>query len=403
MRTRKRTLYVATESTYGADPDTDGSDYSQVPAITIGDLKDGKEQLATDYFTGRAHGRTAPVTGRDGWSFDVTVPLIGLSAAAGDGGAPPANDWLDIFLTHIFGTQYQITGEGISAAGSTTTLTLDTDQATLTLQSPIAIGLASVPSGAPRLQMGVITVDSVLDRTYTPASTGVTDSAIVFGSNTYRPDDDGGASLAFVYRMDGLAYTLLGGRCTAASIKMESPGKIVTMSMSFAGDTKTYADLVSAGQKQTLDMAVAMATTPIKGLLSPMCFGTTYYTISSFDFDFGIAATEIGSTAAVNGRAGYESVSMAPTLKCTPLYTDALLNLKRDITAGRLLLQLGAGLSNHPTVQNAIGIFAEQAVATVADHTDDNGVVRQGMEFKLCDAVNFDASTASQFFQMSRF
>lgn len=405
MRTRKRRLYVWTESTYGTDPDADGSDYVQVPALEIGDLKDGLELLETGYLTGRAHARTAPIPGRDGWSFDVTVPLIGLATAAGDGVSTStvAGDWLDVFLDHIFGAGTDTVGEGVGAGSGANTLVIDTLQATHLNQNIVAVWEATFPTAGIRTQLAMITANGASTTlTTAPAWEHTpTTGAMLYGNRWWAPDDDGGASLCFTYVMDNIGYTLLGGRCTAASIKMESPGKIWKMSMTFSGDTKTYADLSTAGQKQSLDMMTATATTPVKGMLSPVWHGTTQYAVSSIEIDLGISAAEVGSTAATNGRAGYESISLAPTVKVTPLYTNAIANLKRNATAGRLLIQMGSGVLSGSTI-NCMAFACEQAVAHAADHTDDNGMVRQSVEFKVCDAVNFDASTASRIFQIAR-
>lgn len=401
MRTRKRTLYVANEATYGTDPDADGSDYMQVPTLELGVIKDGAEQLATGYFVGRAHGMTAPVIGRDGWSLDFTVPLMGLATAAGDGtaGSSVAVDWLDSFLQHIFGTATSVTGEGLATAGSATTCTLDA-ATPYANQDILPVYQAAVPAVA-RTQLNVVTAGGgTTSLTLAPGwsdygTNPPTGAAQGYGYKLYQPSDEGGLSLAFVYADGTTNHTLLGGRCTACTIKMDSPGQIWKMAMTFSGDSR-----LTSG-KGSMDVVTAVTTTPLKGLLSPIWHGTTQYAVSSIEIDLGIAAAEQGSTAAANGRAAFESMSMAPTIKCTPLYTEAILNLKRNATKGRLLVQMGAGVLSSGVI-NCIGIAAEEAHASAVETTDDGGRVRQSVEFTVSDAVNFDASTASRFFQVAR-
>src|SRR3990167_1491320 len=97
-RTKKRAVWVNTESTYGTDADAnaDGAEYTWIPAFTISDLKDGKEPLETNYATGRPW-KTAPIAGPDGWEFTITTPVIGMASVAADTAAAStvSDDWLD--------------------------------------------------------------------------------------------------------------------------------------------------------------------------------------------------------------------------------------------------------------------------------------------------------------------
>lgn len=393
-RTRKKTLYIDTETSYGSDPSANGSGYAYVPALEIGELQDTKALLETNYFTGRNFD-TAPVAGRDGWTLDVVTPLIGLSAAAGDGGSPPADDWLDALLLHTLGAQTQVNGEGVASVGGSTSVTLDTD--IYDVQQVIAVHEDDIPSAlGERTQFALITVDGGAGAyTISPAwVTNPTGAAVAYGSNMYSPTDAGGNSLALHVIQDDVSYTLLGARCTSARI-VSRQGEINRLELSFSGDSKT------AGTKASLPAVTQQTLTPTKALLSPFWFAGTSYATHEVTIDLGITAAEQPSTAAVNGRAGFELIRVGPTVTVQPLFADALQNLKRNVTLGRLLVQLGAGVLSGGVI-NALAFHAEEAHAVDANPVDENGRLRAALTFKVSDKVEFSSGVASRFMQLLR-
>ena len=393
-RTRRTALFLASEAgSYSTDPSANGSGYVYVPVIgQMSLLKDGLRLLETNYHTGRNF-PTPPVAGPDGWSFDCTVPLNGLSTAAGDGVTPVANDWLDILLTHIFGSQTVVDGEGFNAGSNSTLWVLDTSP--YALQHLIPAFEAGIPSAAPRTQWGLATADAGSGNyTVAPTQSGnPTTAAIAYGTKAYQFDDDGGNSLAFVYRQDDVDYTCLGGRCTGATI-MAAVGELVVLKLSFAGDTKTQE------AKGSLP-AITANTRTLRSLLSPAWFNNTQYPTSKIEIDLGITAVVRESTQAANGRANYELVYAAPKVMIEPIYADAITTLKRAQTAGRLLVQLGGGLLSGG-VLNAMAFHAEQAVAMEADATDASGIIRQGVTFQVTDPVEFSAGVSARYCQLVR-
>lgn len=392
-RTRKSALFVATESTYGTDPSASGAGYAYVPALgQIGALKDGLQLLETKYHTGRNF-PTAPVAGADGWSFDVEVPMNGFATAAGDSGSVPANDWFDILLTHVFGSQTTVIGRGVGVGSTTTSFVLDLD--TYNVQHVMPVYEASVPTGAARTQWALITVDAGTG-TYTVAPTQTqapTTAATAYGTNAYQFDDDGGSSLAFVYRQDDVDYTLLGARCTGGTITAEL-GQIIRLKLSFAGDTKTQE------AKGSLPVIVAYSRT-LRTLLSPVWFNNTQYATRKIEVDLGITAAVQESTQAVNGRANYELIYAAPKVMIEPLFTNAIQNLKRNQTQGRLLVQFGAGVLASGAL-NTMAFHAEQAVVIEADPVDENGRVRNAVTLQVTDPVEFTSGVNARYCQLLR-
>lgn len=395
-RTRKTAIWIGEEATYRTAPA--GSAHLYVPALSIGPLKDGMQLLETNYFTGRNF-PTAPEVGADGWSFDFEVGLIGLASAAGEAVSVGADDWLDVILEHIFAESTDVVGVGVGIGSTTTTLVLDSAPSGYARQLLVPFFETSIPSAAAaRTQWTVLTVDAA--GTFTgcvPSFTAPSTAAIAYGSKTYLPSDAGGTTRSFVYRRDDLDYTLLGGRCTAASIIAEE-GQLVRLKLTFSGDTKT--------QETTAGLpAIIQQTQPVvRALLSPFWFNGTSYDTRKIEIDFGIQAAEQEATGATNGRANWDSIGMKPTVIVEPLFAAAFETIKRTPTRGRLLVQLGSGVLASARI-NALAVHAEQAALMTADQMDENGRVRHGLTFQLTDPVDFQTGAtglAAHFFKIVR-
>lgn len=396
-RTRKSALYIANESTYGTDPSANGSGYTYVPVLgQMGMLKDGKQLLETNYHT-RRNFPTAPEVGADGWSFDFEVPLIGLTTAAGDGAAPGADDWADTLHEHVFAESVDVSGEGVGSGSTTSSLVLDTD--IYNVQQLVPVYEASVPTAAPRTQWMLLAADAGTGTygTITPTQDQApTTAAVAYGTKTYQPSDTGGASVAFVYCQDDVVYTLLGGRCTSAVIVAEN-GQIVRVKYSFSGDSKTE----DTSGKSALPAIAAFTQPACKALLSPVWFNGTKYATRMIEVDLGIAAAVQEATAATNGRGDYESIELKPKVTIEPIFTNAIQNLKRTPTRGRLLIQFGGGVLSSGQL-NTCAIHCEQAAVTEADPKDDQGRIRNAVVFQVTDAVEFSTGVAARFFQFVR-
>lgn len=381
---KRRSLYYDLESSYGVDPSASGSGYTRIPALSIGDLKPGREHLETNYFTGRQLG-TAAIAGVDGWSFDVETPWIGFTTAAGDGVSPQAADWLDDLLSMIFGTSGDLDGEGVGASSTTTNLILDTD--VKSIQDVICIANQSAINRA----MWCVAITDPADGTYDIAptlETAPTTAAIAYGTRAHYPDlTTQPVTGAFVYVQDDVAWTLLGGKITAASLSWEA-GKMVRFKVSISGDSKLRE---SKGSLPAITSA-GPAITPIKAVRSPINFNDVRYGAASGSLDFGLAVQVEDSTEGLNGRSGHQSLSWAPKLTFDPLYATALEDIRESAAPGRLMVQLGRG-NLAGGVVNGSSVYAPSAVASVADPSGD-GIQRQSIELSLVDPVLTDTASA---------
>lgn len=401
-RGRKKTIYICTEgaaANYAVEPSANGSLYSWVPCIGVGDFSDDRELIPTNYFTGRNF-MTAAVVGADACSITFTTPLIGLSTAAGDGGSPPADDWLDILLEHCF-LQANVVGEGLAAGSASGTMVLDTDLAGLTQEDARAVFETNVPSATrARSQWAIIDTDNATatydvspDWTSTP-----TTAAIMYGGNvySYNTNDVGGQSLAVVLVEDDVQRTMLGGRCT--SLKLSAPkNQLVSLEWSFAFDQ------YSVTAKGSLPTAgVGPVITPIRSVLNPAFFGASGSMsnlghVQNIDIDWGFNCAPLDSVNGTpNGRADYQLIALDPKVTVNPPRTSASYDLMRNGTLGRLLVQLGRGLLSGG-VLNTCAFTASQAQALKVSVADDQGHLRNAIEFQ-CQ----DAGATGRLFQMIR-
>lgn len=394
-RTRKRTIYIATETGgYGVEPSADGSGYLWVPSQEVGDLADDLTPLETNWFTGRGL-PTAEIPGPDGASFVATTPLIGLATAAGDtvDASTIPDDWLDAMLLNALGAVQTTEGEGFGAGSAGADLVLDSD--VYDIGDPIVAFEAGLPAAGARAQWGQVTVDGE-DGTYTvtPAfAANPTDAAFAYGCKVYREDIDGGAdSIAIVYIEDDVQYTLLGGKITSLTINAPING-IVRCAWGMRFDSKTVttkASLPAAGD--------GPAITPIRSVLNPAFFaGTNLGHVAEINVELGLQATQIMSiNGTPNGRASDELVGLSPAVSVNPLRTTSDINLKRNGTRAPLQVQLGRGLFSGG-VLNSVGILAAEAIATSVGPQDADGVQRNLISFGVRDG-----GATSRFIQVCR-
>ena len=393
-RERKRQIHIMAESTYATDPDSDGSSYLYVPAEGI-TYEEQTEIIETAYSTSRNFPTEGEV-GAQGHSVTFSVPLIGLSTAAGNGtdASTVTADWLDTLLLHVFGASS--TTEGESVTGSTTSSLTTADSNWATVQNLVPVHIASVPTGAERTQWSQIQTSAAGTTTLAPtlqASPG--NGAVAYGVRQYRVDDDGGASIALVLTDDALVYTFLGGRVTSLRITGEHKRRAMAQ-VTIQFDRRS----LDAG-KTSLPSATLLSTTPVKMFRSPVFFGSTRYATRMVEIDFGLSAAEVQDTESTNGRGGYELVSIAPTVTIEPLRADAYDQLKQGLTRNPLLVQLGGGVVSGG-VLNSLALHLARCEAREVSYTAQDGITRNRLVFTAVDRIEFSAGVASAFMSLAR-
>jgi hypothetical protein len=381
-KTKKRALYAVAEGSFGVDPSAAGVGYLQMFTTSIGMPGDGKDTLETEYFTGRNF-PTAPIAGPDGGSFDFETVLYGMATAAGNGvnASTVTDDVLDRLFTHIMGTQGTSLGQTVGVGSTTTNLVMGVDN--FGLMDILPIWQATLPTaGTQRSQLAYITVDPATGSyTVSPAlAAAPANTAVAYGVKRYTASDNGGASLAFAYIEDDVTYTFTGARIKSASITVAAR-KIIKMKCSVEYDSAL------AGAKGSLPaITAAPPVTPLIGILSPFYFNGVQYAAPSVTIDLGVTSAVQEATEGVNGRGNNDNIMIVPTVTVQPLRTDAIRQLKRDATPGRLVVQMGAG-NFAGGIENIMAFALESAVSRKSDSTDESGRIRSDVMFKVADTV----------------
>ena len=400
VRTRKKSVWIAFEPSYSVEPDATGAAFLHIPAFSIGELTDGKALLETNFMRGQ-NWKTALIEGKDGWSLDMEIPLLGLSAGQTGIASALADDFLDVILRHTMGIQEFTTGEVVSLTAGTT-LDLATD--VLSIQDFAPMFQTGVPAAAPgdRVFWPHILTDNA-DSTYVMSNTppGVFSGGQLYGVKRYRFSDTGGPSVAIVFHEDDEGYGLFGGRCTSFGLTGEA-GEKAMLALTFEGDRQAN-ESVSA--RASLPLASTQpATTPLKALLSCVEYENIGYDSRIINVDLGINAAEQMSTKGANGRSDFDLIGQEPVITVEPLRTNDIQDLKRNAEAhtGRLSLIYGTGAVVAGVV-NSVGIHVESAQVVDAPRSDDGGRLRNTLTFNPVDSGIFPASTVESYkFQICR-
>lgn len=394
MSTENKSLWVAVESSYSVDPDSDGSDYVWVPAEDVSFLKSSKKPIPTQYATGRPW-PTPALEGPDGGEITFKVPLIGLITSPAAGASPSATlTYLEIFLRHIMGGVRTLPGVAVTA-GTSGTFSAATDP--YNAQDLVPVYEAGVPSDSARTQWApILSQSGAGPYVYTVEpdfETAPSNAAIVRGTRLFTFDGDGGDTLAFYAQDDDETFTLLGCRITSASISDE-PQMRAMMSVTVQYDQRV------AGSKASIpDASNGPAIAEIVGVNAPVFFNGSQIDTAKTTFDFGIQASAIKSRAGTNGRSGHDVVHLRPKITINPIGGSTYEDLMHDVTEGECLLQYGAGVLAS-SVLNTIAIYFPLAQVMEASRSDDDGRRRVDLTIELKDEVMFSAGVASKALQI---
>lgn len=385
-------LYVAAESTYGADPDSDGSDYVAAQIKGQPYYSDDSVLEDSDYATGRNVDTIAHVV-QQGGSIPIEMELTGLSAFADDGTAPPTADALDLILSSVFGASASLSGEGIaSGANDTTNVLADTNY--LAVEDLVLINLESGYSEF-RPIATIAAAGPPAQYTLSPALSGTPDATKdVMGCRYWVPSDTAGSSLSAYLRVDGTGWRLSGCRPTSLKIMMEA-GKKAMLS------TQLKADSITRESKGSLPALTKFSNPPIVGRLGSLHFGSTQYAVKSCEIDFQVKAVDVGSIAGAQGRGTIFVVSKRPKITITPAFATAW---EDDFAAGTersVLVQFGTGARSSGRV-STVGFFAQSAQIRKHSIQDDGGYLRKSIEMQVTDGGIRTGTTAYRHWTLAR-
>lgn len=380
-RRRVQSLWLALESGgYGVDPSSDGSGYTAARIDSGLQVTNERAAFLIDEATGRNR-PTDVEPGPDGASLQITLPAVGLAAAAGDGSAPAGASALTILLDSTFGAKQSVSGEGISASANST-VSLDTNS--LSAGQIVICQGASTNSG--RSQARRVT-GSTSPYTIAPADWAANPDAadVAYGSYQWRDSTQGYsiAAVAVVETASGTTRTetMLGGRVTALSYRHDAKGR-GQWSATIRFDSRTE----DASAKSALPAIAVQSVAGITGLLSPVYVGSTAYPVKSVELSWDLGTADDDSVAGVNGRAGIDIMRADLQVTITPRYAPTV--WQADFAAGtarEVLIQFGAGVLAS-SVLNVMALSIPRAkIAEPPAMQDDAGRNREQVVLRAID------------------
>ena len=370
-------VYLAAESTYGVDPDSDGSDYLPIRFDGLADPVDATEIEEIGNASGRNEPAELQVT-RSGAKLSLTIPLYGYAAGSGDGDAAPTADVLDLLLANVCGTALQATGgEGVNSGSGASTLVLDASVTGLVVGTlvPVYLGASDTPIRTHWRRVGnaasAPTYSVVPDWSSTP-----TTSAIMYGVRGYGQANNlqtPTTGLAAIVNRGGTLHRLLGGRITSMSFDLTA-GKVARMSVGLSFDS--YEEGATAASLP----AITTYPSAIIQTLAPCYWGSTLVPYKSIKIDMRPKVVEVQSAAGTNGRGGMEVVEIDPMITIDPAWAPSTWNSAFQAgTASELLVQIGGGYTSSGR-PNAMCFHARRAqINTAPTIVDDGGYLRNSV------------------------
>lgn len=390
-------LYVATESAYGTDPDEDGSSYLPIPAFNVSAIADGQPPEATDYADG-SNWPSEPTPGQGSAEITFDTDAGGLLTSPSD----PASvtlDWLDSLLLHLLGARVNLTRVALGGndAIGQTVLTMASGTSRVA-GDPVCL----YDSGQARAQWARVASVAGADWTVsTPLAYALT-SATSFsrGVRAYREVLGGGATLAFAHAK-GLAAsqdrrTLLGMECTKCVLTINN-NKRAVISWGFKGDAQVF-----GGKASLPSPLLAPAFTPLRGALSPVHVnGVSLGHLSQVVIDLSPTPIEIASVHGTsNGRGAAEMGKLMPKVTLNPVHDEDFYEDVRAATNGQqTCIQIGAGNGDGDPL-NSMAIFIDNLVSMkAAPEASDGGLLRTKLELM---AAHPGLATGASFVQVCR-
>lgn len=374
-------VYLAAESTYGVDPDSDGSDYLPIRFDGLADPVDATEIEEIGNASGRNEPAELQVT-RSGAKLSLTIPLYGYAAGSGDGDAAPTADVLDLLLANVCGTALQATGgEGVNSGSGASTLVLDASVTGLVVGTlvPVYLGASDTPIRTHWRRIGnaasAPTYSVVPDWSSTP-----TTAAIMYGVRGYGQANNlqtPTTGLAAIVNRGGTLHRLLGGRITSMSFDLTA-GKVARMSVGLSFDS--YEEGATAASLP----AITTYPSAIIQTLAPCYWGATQVPYKSIKIDMRPKVVEVQSAAGTNGRGGMEVVEIDPMITIDPAWAPSTWNSAFQAgTAAELLVQIGGGYTSSGR-PNAMCFHGRRAQINAAPTiVDDGGYLRNAVSMAV--------------------
>lgn len=365
-------LYAALETTFGTDPDSDGSDYKflkALPDMTFQPQVDVVERpgLMNDLT------RLPHVMGAKAGQLNFKLEVKG-SGTPGTGLCVAAE--ADPILEALFGTVSHGTGSTINGVATTTSLPM-TSAAGFSKYMMVIVNCGATYGYVPRFITSISGSDLTLDRALPAAPAN---GAAVHATTKYTRANTAHKSLAFAAYRDDVLYTFLG--CKIDSAKVSG---ITARGTAILDVTCSVSDWNSTAKGSIPTPMAAAINTVNAPVVKASCFavGGTEEHCYSLELDFGHQFQFVDSTCALgpaqpeSANAGLELVDAAPTGSVKAYYQSAHMT---DFAAGTersFAFHSGAGAGN------AWGFYVPKAQLSQPQFEDHNGMVGESFNFHV--------------------
>lgn len=367
-------LYAALETTFGTDPDTDGSDYKFLKALPDMAFTPGIDVVERPGLINDLT-RLPHVMGAKGGTLQFKLEVKG-SGTPGTGLCVAAE--ADPILEALFGTVTRGTGSTISTGASTTALPM-TSVAGFSKYMMVVVNCGATYGYVPRFIVGITGSTLTLDRALpaTPAN-----GAAVHASTRYTRANSGHKSLAFVAYRGDIIYTFLG--CKIDSAKVAGITARGTAILEVTCSVSDWNQNAKASIPTPLAAAINVVAAPV---VKASCFSMVdeEKLAYSLELDFAHQFEFVDSTCALgpgqpdSANAGLELVSAAPQGTAKVYYdNDFLANFAGGIEVA-FAFASGAGAGN------AWGFYIPKAQILQPNYEDHSGMVGHAFNFAVND------------------
>jgi hypothetical protein len=127
-------------------------------------------------------------------------------------------------------------------------------------------------------------------------------------------------------------------------------------------------------------------------------YDSTNYDTASVELDFGLKTQPILSVGGIGGRASWDNIAWEPTIKITPVRSEAVSLLSRTLDSGPMLIQFGRGShsgTDPAGLLNTCCAYINQATLVGAEDSDNNGRLMNALSFRATDAGYYTPTTAT--------
>lgn len=402
---RNRRVYIKAESTFGVEAgSTNGSDMTFVPVMSVGPLNDGKEMIDAPQQLGH-WGMTEKLAGADGGSFDISFAWMPLSGAAGSNTNPPSADAYDLLLQSALGATTAFSGSNFTTISATSItfsqaafaqgaipLIYDDDiSMTPTRSQPILLHSAS---------NGGATIYGYENSFQTSA----TATDLAYGSRRHAlgaTGSQGTGTLTISVAQDATIYTFKGCRAVLNSFSCAING-VAEIKMTVHYDTRTEETSV----KTSLPAVRPRPYAPVQGLTCRAILANSNIAFKNVEITFNPRVQPIQDQSATHAKSDIAVFGYDPVIKIETLYSNTYLDLRRNATKGRLIIQMGSGIPTTVgaiTVVPAVVVHAPSVQVSKADPTEDENVQRQSLEFTPVLSFASGSSSPTTPFEIYRY